>query len=60
MTKPIGHTEDYVRMVIDQLRAEFPHASGEVIRAAARAKYETNLRRDLDRGSITPLRLVKG
>lgn len=55
MSKPIGHTEEYVRLVIDQLEAEFPNASPEIIRAAAKCKVEFYPRRDR-----AFLRLVKG
>jgi hypothetical protein len=37
MTKPINHNRDLVTLACEQLRAQYPSASGAVVLAAARA-----------------------
>lgn len=65
MSKPLSHKEEYVRMITEQLEAEFPNASGEIIRAAAKcqaeeSEFERINRLVVNRPNLKHFRLVKG
>lgn len=38
MTKPLNHSRDLIALACEQLRAQYPSASSDLIRDAAKAK----------------------